>query len=88
MDPLAGFVRGEEALDEGAAVGGEAVVRQRLFLLGARLGGGGLAQRGLGGGEAGDADAVRRARDVVQAELVTELDGGGVAAVPRRRCRP
>ena len=35
----------------------------------------------MGGGEAGDEDAVGGAGDVVEAGLVAEFDGGGVAAV-------
>src|SRR5262249_42674801 len=41
----------------------------------------GLLERRLGGGEAGERDAVRRARDVVEGELVAERDGGRRAAV-------
>ena len=40
-----------------------------------------LLDRGLGGGEAGDGDAVGRAAHVVQAELVAELHAVGIAAV-------
>src|SRR5258705_11374463 len=40
-----------------------------------------LAERGLGGGEACDGNAERRARDVIERNLVPERDGGGVAAV-------
>src|SRR5258707_9321925 len=40
-----------------------------------------LAERGLGGGEACDGNAERRARDVIERNLVAERDGGGVAAV-------
>src|SRR5690606_19467759 len=38
-------------------------------------------QGGLGGGEAGDRHARGRAAHVVEADLVEELDRGGVAAV-------
>src|SRR2546429_9199036 len=41
-----------------------------------------LAERGLGGGEACDGNAERRARDVIERNLVAERDGGGVAAGP------
>src|SRR5260370_1052396 len=39
-----------------------------------------LAERGLGGGEACDGNAERRARDVIERNLVAERDGGGVPA--------
>ena len=40
-----------------------------------------ILDRCLRGGEAGDGNAERGAGDVVEADLVAELDGGGVAAV-------
>src|SRR5436190_15784721 len=40
-----------------------------------------LAERGLGGGEACDGNAERRARDVIERNLVAERDRSGVAAV-------
>src|SRR5215510_5470591 len=40
-----------------------------------------LAERGLGGREAGDGNAERRAGDVVERELMAEGDRGRVAAV-------
>ena len=38
-------------------------------------------ERGLGGGQTCDRNALGRARNVVQAQLVVELDGIGIAAV-------
>ena len=46
-----------------------------------RLAGGDLAQRRLCRGEARDRHAVRRARHVVEADLMTERHRGGIAAV-------
>src|SRR6476469_4476290 len=40
-----------------------------------------LLDRGMGRGQSGDGDAEGAAADVVQADLVAELDGLGVAAV-------
>src|SRR5262245_14504075 len=48
---------------------------------GLSLAGGGLAERGLGGGEARDRHAERRAGHVVELHLVAERDRGGIAAV-------
>ena len=45
------------------------------------LGGALLFDRGLGGGEAGDRDAVGRAAHVGETDLVAEFHGVGVAAV-------
>jgi hypothetical protein len=41
-----------------------------------------LAERGLGGGEACEGNAERRARDVIERNLVAERDGGVLAADP------
>src|SRR5258708_19831899 len=46
-----------------------------------RLAGNGLAERGLRGGQPRDRHAVGRARDVVEANLVAERDGSGIAAM-------
>src|SRR6266403_5618377 len=46
-----------------------------------RLAGDRLAERGLRGGQPRDRDAVGRARDVIEANLVAERDGGGIAAM-------
>src|SRR5258708_19680436 len=46
-----------------------------------RLAGNGLAERGLRGGQPRDRHAVGRARDVVEADLVAERDGSGIAAM-------
>src|SRR5436309_2761147 len=51
----------------------------QLFAL--RLARNRLAERGLRRGETGDRHAVGRAGDVVEADLVAEGDGGGIAAV-------
>src|SRR5690242_4046772 len=40
-----------------------------------------LADRGLRRGETGDRHAIGRARDIVEADLVAERDGGGIAAM-------
>src|SRR5882757_9260654 len=40
-----------------------------------------LAERGLRGGETRDRHPIGRARDVVEADLVAERDGGGIAAM-------
>ena len=40
-----------------------------------------VLDRSLSGGEAGDGDTERAAGDIVQADLVAELDGRGIAAV-------
>ena len=40
-----------------------------------------VLDRSLRGGEAGDGDTERAAGDIVQADLVAELDGRGIAAV-------
>ena len=41
----------------------------------------GVLDSSLRGGEAGDGDTERAAGDIVQADLVAELDGRGIAAV-------
>src|SRR5262245_14667621 len=46
-----------------------------------RLPGRGLAEGGLRGGEARERHAERRARDVIERELVAERHGGRIAAV-------
>src|SRR5205807_2778972 len=46
-----------------------------------RLAGGGLAERGLRGGEPRDRHPERRARDIVEPDLVAEGDRGGISRV-------
>src|SRR5579859_5779779 len=45
------------------------------------LAGTGLAERGLGRGEAGDRHAIGRTRHVIQSDLVAERNRGGIAAM-------
>ena len=73
----AGLVR-RKCASKLAAYGGSRreAAPTRLLLRGLEV-----SDRCLRGGQAGDGHAVRRARDVAQAELVTELHGLRVAAV-------
>ena len=55
--------------------------RRPMTWSGSRLPGGGLAERGLGGGKPRDRHAERRAGHVIEPDLVTEGDRGGIPAV-------
>src|SRR5262249_59126750 len=53
----------------------------RMWRGASRLAGRGLAERGLRGGKARDRHPGRRARDVVEPDIVAEGDRGGIATV-------
>src|SRR5580692_1739946 len=54
---------------------------QSILKINSRLAGDALAERGLRRGKPCDRHAVGRARDVIEADLVAERNGGGIAAM-------